>query len=81
MKLWHYVENHIEDQEFHFDIFADKIHVVNYQDIISVGNEKIILSAAKQTVYFYGTSFSLSKLLDQELLIEGKLLRLEVIYE
>ena len=63
------------------DIFADKIHVVNYQDILSVGDEKIILSAAKQTVYFYGTSFSLSKLLDQELLIEGKLLRLEVIYE
>lgn len=81
MRLWKPIEDYIEDREFHFDVFDDRIHVVNYLEILSVGDEKIIILGPHQKIYLYGSSFSLSKLFDQELLIDGKLLKVEVTYE
>ncbi len=76
--MFNQIKNYIEDNEFHLDIFADKIHVSNYIAIVSLGTEKIVLAVPNKKITLYGQKFSLSKLLNQEILIEGLLTSLEI---
>lgn len=81
MSLVKQVKTYIEDNEFHIDIFDDRIHIANYDRIISLGEEKIMISSSKQRISFYGKNFSLSKMQDEEILIEGTLTKLEMTNE
>ncbi len=81
MVIFNKVKEYIEDNEFHIDIFENRIHVSNYQRIVSLGNEKIIIAAPHQKIYLHGQKFSLNKMLDDEILIEGILTKMEIINE
>ena len=72
------IKNYIEDNEFHLDIFAKKIHIINYDKIVSLGEEKIILLVEGKKLYLFGKHFSLKRMEEEELLIEGRILRLEL---
>ncbi len=78
MQIFHQLKNYIEDHEFHMDIFADKIHIANYTKILSLGTDKVIIMVPNKKITLYGQSFSLNKLLDEEILLEGILTSLEI---
>lgn len=81
MQWFSQIKNYIEDKEFHLDIYENKIHIANYTKIVSLGTEKIIVLVPHKKIILFGQKFSLSKLLDDEVLIEGNLSSLEIKYE
>ncbi len=72
------IKNYIEDNEFHFDIFLNRIHIVNYTKILSLSDTRIIISFLDKKVTFTGNKLSLIKMLDDELLIKGNLQKVEL---
>jgi len=78
MDMFYKVRNYIEDHEFHLDIYENKIHIINYKKIISLQSEKIIVLLENRKIILNGQNFSLNKLLDEEVLIEGNLISLEM---
>ncbi len=72
------IKNYIEDNEFHFDIFLNRIHIVNYTKILSLSDTRIIILFLDKKVTFTGNKLSLIKMLDDELLIKGNLQKVEL---
>ncbi len=79
--LVNYLRNFLDPQDFHIDIYNNKIHINNYEKIISLGTTKIIIKVNNQQINLFGTNFSLNKLADSELLITGSLESLEIKHE
>ena len=75
------LRNYIMDNEFRMTFFENRIHIVNYQELISLGTEKIKIQSPHFQVVLLGENLTLSKLLDQEIMIHGKLIRMEIVYE
>ena len=75
------INNYINDKEFRYTIYEDKIHIVNYEKILSLEDTFISIQSKKQIITIRGKYFSLRKLLDNEILIMGILSKIEVFYE
>ncbi len=81
MKKIEKLKNFIMDNEFRMTFFENRIHVINYQELISLSDEKIRIKTTNLTITFTGTQLVLSKLLDQEIMIEGTLTKVEFEHE
>ena len=58
--------------------FKNRIHVVNYDKILSLQEEKITLLIDEKKIILFGSKFSLNQMCDDELLIEGTLNKVEI---
>lgn len=74
------VKNFVFDNEFKLTFYANKIHIINYLDIISLSDNRISLMIPDAKLIIKGDNLLLNKLLDKEVLISGKLLSIEVDY-
>ena len=72
------IKNYIEDNEFHFDIFIDHIYIANYEKILSLSDTRVSFVAQNKKITLTGNKLSLIKLLDDELLIQGNLTKVEL---
>ena len=72
------IKNYIEDNEFHFDIFIDHIYIVNYEKILSLSDTRVSFVAQNKKITLTGNKLSLIKMLDDELLIQGNLTKVEL---
>ncbi len=75
------IKEYIKDSEFRFTVYTDKIDIVNYRKIISLEDEKIIFLGDTCKIVVLGKNLTLNKLLDQEILIVGNILKIEVLHE
>ena len=75
------IKDYIKDTDFRFTVYKDKIDIVNYKKIISLEDEKILFLGGNQKITIRGKNLTLNKLLDDEILIVGKILKIEVLYE
>ncbi len=75
------IRNYVKDLEFRFTVYQNKVDIINYQKIVSLEDEKIIFLANNEKITIYGQKLTLNKLLEQEVLITGKILKIEVDYE
>ena len=71
------IKNYIEDNEFHFDIFIDHIYIANYEKILSLSDTRVSFVAQNKKITLTGNKLSLIKMLDDELLIQGNLTKVE----
>ena len=78
---YNYLRNFLDPIDFHIDIYDKKIHITNYEKILTLGSNKIIIKAKSRKIKLEGRDFSLKKLADRELLILGSLNNLEIKYE
>lgn len=74
------VKNFVLDNEFKLTFYKNKIHIINYVDIISLSDNRISLVIPNAKLIIKGDNLLLNKLLDKEILISGKLLSIEVDY-
>lgn len=79
--LANYLKEFLDPSEFHLDIYNGKIHINNYQKIISLGTTKTIIKAGNKKISLTGSNFSLNKLENNELLITGNLESLAIANE
>lgn len=72
------IKNYIEDNEFHFDIFIDHIYIANYEKILSLSDTRVSFVAQNKKITLTGNKLSLIKMIDDELLIQGNLTKVEL---
>lgn len=65
------LKNFVNDKKFSIHIFDDCININNYQKIITLEEERISISSTFKIVSVKGKNLSITKLLDNEILITG----------
>ena len=71
------LRNYILESDFKIVYLHNKLDIVNYSDISHFDNNKIIINYKDGSVLISGKSLVVSKLLKDELLIEGSIDKLE----
>jgi len=71
--------DYINDNEFRFTVYENKFNVVNYKRILSLEDNYISIQSKNQKITITGSDFILNKLVQDELLVSGKINKIEVI--
>ena len=75
------ITNYINDNTFRFTVYENTIHVVNYKRILILEEDRISFQSNNQKIKIEGEGLILKKILNQEMLITGKIYKIEVSYE
>ena len=75
------IRQYIKDDEFRLTVFSDRLHVVNYVEMLSLSSDRISFLTDKFRIVIKGKDLTVNKLLDKEVLILGVILNVEVNYE
>ncbi len=75
------VKDYILDEEFRITLFENRILAINFIKILSLEEERISFSTSYGRVVIKGQSFTLNRLLENEVLIGGRVENVEVFYE
>jgi len=75
------ITNYINDNTFRFTVYENTIHVVNYKRILLLEEDRISFQSNNQIIKVEGEGLILKKILNQEMLITGKIYKIEVSYE
>lgn len=76
--MFNKMKEYINDNEFRITIFKDRVYIVNYLQIITLEEERISILTPDGRLIIKGKNLHLNKMLDNELLIMGKVLLVEV---
>lgn len=68
----------INDNEWYINIYDGKVNVVNYDDVILLEDNRISIKYKKGTIIIKGENLSVNKLLENEMLIIGKIKSIEL---
>ena len=71
------LRNYILENEFKMIYLSNKLDIVNYIDISHFDSNKIIINYNEGSVLISGKSLVVSKLVSDELLIEGSIDKIE----
>ena len=78
MKLVKKVRDYLLDDEFKIIMLNNRINISNYDKIEYLDEEKIIIKYEKQKIEIKGKNLTVSKLLNQEILISGDIKEIEM---
>lgn len=73
--------NYINDNTFRFTVYENTIHVLNYKRILILEEDRISFQSKNQKIKIEGEGLIIKKILNQEMLITGKIYKIEVSYE
>lgn len=80
-KMFKDLREYIMENEFKITILKDKINIINYDRIINLTDNEVSLKIENTKIKIYGNNLMLNKLLDREVLLTGKVSKVEFIYE
>ncbi len=70
---------YIKDNEFRFTVYNDKIHIINYDEIVNLSSDVVFIKVGNKNIKIIGDNLVLNKLLEKEVLIFGIVHNIEVI--
>lgn len=73
--------NFLYDKEYFISIYNNYIHIFNYQELISLTSNLIILKMNKFTLNIKGDNLFITKMLPSEILIKGTITNVGISYE
>lgn len=76
--MFNRIKDYINDKEFRMTIFTDRIHIINYLQILSIEDERVAFLTNKGRIIIKGNNLCLNKLLDDEVLVSGFVSNIEV---
>lgn len=68
----------INDNEWRINIYDEKVNVVNYDDVILLEDNRISIKYKKGMIIIKGENLSVNKLLENEMLVIGKIKSIEL---
>lgn len=71
------LREYIYDRNFQVIILNNMVNILNYIDIVSFSDSKIIIKYDKGTLLINGSNLVIGKMLNDELLIKGKIINIE----
>lgn len=72
------INRYFNDTEFRYTVFLNRLHIINYQKIVTLENNRISVLIGNRRIVFNGNNFILEKLMDHEVSIQGVVLGVEV---
>ena len=75
------VKDYILDQEFRLTLFKQRFLAINFIKILSLEETRVSFSTSYGRVVVKGEHFTLQRLLESEVLIQGHIEGVEVFYE
>lgn len=76
--LFKRIKSYIIDDKLRINVLDNKVNVVNYIDIITIENERICILSESKKIIIKGSSLTLNKLLENEVLISGDIKSIEL---
>ena len=73
MKLFNYLDRYIVDDTFRIVAMDDLVDVVNYDEVLDFSNKEIVIKHKNGEVCIKGNDLVVSKMMDDELIINGKI--------
>lgn len=73
LKLFNYLDRCITDDEFRVIVIDDQVNVINYVEVLDFSSREVAIVYEKGIVIIKGNDLVVSKMLDDELLIKGKI--------
>lgn len=73
--------NFLYDKKYFINIYDEYIHIFNYQELVSLSSEKIVLKLETFKLNIMGSVLFITKMLPNEILIKGKVSKVEFSYE
>jgi len=67
------IKDYIKDEEFKMSIFENRIHVINYEEILSLENSRVSFKVVDKRIVLKGTNLTVKRLVNKELLLSGKI--------
>lgn len=67
------LSGYINNKEFKINIYNNLINIDNYDEIVTLTDNLIVIRYDKNYVYIKGNNLSIRRLLDNELLIDGNI--------
>lgn len=77
MKLINNIREYMVNNEFVINIYEDKINIINYSNIGTIEENKIIVNGNNKMIVINGEHLVLKKLLNDEILIAGNIKKIE----
>ena len=78
LNIFSYIKSYIDDNELNIIVKKNKVNIQNYDNIFNFDSNKIVIVKDNEKVSIYGENLYVSKLLDNEVLINGKILKIEL---
>lgn len=70
--------DYIKEEEFRITIFCDRIHIMNYIEILSLEENRISVEHKTGRIVIKGENLTVNRLLDKEILIFGRVFGIEM---
>ena len=77
MKLFGKLDRYLVDNEYKVTIKGEIIHIINYLEIVDFSGERVVIKYRDGITILMGNDLVVSKMMDDELLIVGKLKSIE----
>ena len=76
--MFRYIREYINETELKITLLKNRVNVLNYDRIRDITDKEISLTKGNDKIKIIGNNLKLNKLLDQEVLIIGNILRVEL---
>lgn len=73
--------NFLYDKEYFISMYDNCIYIYNYQELVELKSDKIILKMPKFVLNIYGSNLFITKMLPNEILIKGLISNIGIDYE
>lgn len=73
MGLLDRLDRYLIDSEYRINIYGDGVHIINYLEVVDFSNTKVVVRYRDGITIIEGENLVVSKMMDDELLITGKL--------
>ncbi len=77
LNLLNNLKDLVLEEQFKINYIQGKLNIVNYKDIAHFDNNKIIVNYTDGSIVIGGKNLVISKMVSDELLIEGKIEKIE----
>ena len=78
MKFFKNFDRYLMDLDYKITIYKNKVHVMNYLEVVDFSDTRVVIRYEEGESIFTGKNLVVSRMQDNELLIEGKIISIEV---
>ncbi len=81
MNIYNNIKNFLYDENALISLFNEYIYIYNYQEVVSLTENKALIKLDKRVLFLEGDNFKIKSMLPKELQLFGIIRKLEISYE
>lgn len=78
MRIMRDIREYISEEKLEVKLYLDKVDIVNYKELGHFDNNKVTVYHDKGTISIFGNNLVVSRLMNNEVLITGKIDKIEL---